>query len=114
MLFLFISSSIINLKNSPLIKNRYGYFLENKNDLNKVINSLPENARISTQNAIIPHLSHLDDIYIFPNLGNSEYILLNLKIDSYWPLQNKKEFNFYLEKIKNKQKIENLDMPFIK
>ena len=113
-LLVFVIWTFFNLRNSKLIKNRYWYYLENKKQLTDIIKSLPKNVKISTQNAVVPHMSHLNNVYIFPDLWNSDYILLNTKIDSYWPLENKKELDKYIAKLKNKQKFIDIKMPYIK
>lgn len=110
--FIFINSFLINIYKSPLIYSNYN--LENKETLEKIIKTLPLNVKLSTQNKIVPHFSHNNNIYIFPNLWNSEYILINTKIDSIWPLDNEKTLNMYIKKLKNKENFLDIKLPFIK
>ncbi len=109
--FIFINSAIINLYKTPLNKR---YNLENKTSLENIIKSLPKNIKLSTQNNIVPHFSHNENIYVFPNLWDSDYILINTKIPSTWPLKNPKELDLYIYKLKNKKDFKNIDLPFIK
>lgn len=111
-IFIFLNSFLINIYKSPLLYSNY--YLENKEVLDKIISDLPKNIKISTQNNIVPHFSHNKNVYIFPNLWNSEYILLNTKIDSWWPLEKWKSLNMYIEKLKNKEKLNDIRLPFIK
>lgn len=110
--FIFINSFVINIYQSQLL--HINYFLENKSTLLKVIDEIPKNAKISTQNSIVPHFSHNDNIYIFPNLWNSEYILLNNKISESWPLKQWENLDMYIQKLINKEQFENIKLPFIK
>lgn len=111
-IFIFINWLLINLYKSPILYSNYK--LENKKILNTIIKWLPDSIKLSTQNNIVPHFSHNKDIYIFPNLWNSEYILLNTKINSWWPLSSDKNLEYYIEKLKNKEDFKNIKLPFIK
>ncbi len=111
-LFIFLNSSIINLYNNPLFK--VNYQLENKETLDKIIKTLPKKIRISTQNNIIPHFSHNKNVYIFPDLWNAEYILLNTKITNLWPLTSDLELSNYILKLKNQENFENIKLPYVR
>jgi uncharacterized membrane protein len=69
---------------------------------------------LSTQNNIVPHFSHNNNIYIFPNLADAEYILINKKSPNSWPLKNEKELEKYIDMLKNNKRFENIKLPFIK
>lgn len=111
-LFIFINSFIINIYKSPLLK--LNYSLENKETLLKFIDIIPTNSSISTQNAIAPHFSHNKETYIFPNLWNSQYVLLNKNITNYWPLDDDKALDRYILNLKNKKDFEKITTPFFK
>ncbi|MCP4523282.1 MAG: DUF2079 domain-containing protein [Candidatus Gracilibacteria bacterium] len=110
--FIFCNSFIINLHNSKLLQ--LSYKLENLNTLKQVMNTLPKNISISTQNNIVPHFSHNNDVFIFPNLGDAEYILLNTKISSGWPLNPGESLDMYMTKLNNKEPFKDIKLPFIK
>lgn len=109
--FTLINSTIINLYKSPLFT--LSYSLENKETLLKVMETLPDNAKISTQNNIVPHLSHNDNIYIFPNLWDSDYILLNEKITNKWPFEEEEDLGIYIGKLMNGEDFVDVKLPFI-
>lgn len=44
----------------------------------ELINQVPKNAIIATQNSLLPHLSERDNFYLLPNIGNSEYVVVDL------------------------------------
>lgn len=111
-IFILLNSFIINIYKSPLLK--VNYHLENKSTLEKIIDTLPKNVKLSTQNNIASHFSHNDNIFIFPNLWNSDYVLLNTKLDTIWPLDSQKTLYVYIEKLKNKEDFNNIKLPFIK
>lgn len=53
-------------------------------DINYLISKIPKEASVATQNNIAPHLTHREEIYLFPNIQNPkrlkpEYILLDLR-----------------------------------
>lgn len=110
--YLFINNTIINLYKSPLLK--LNYTLENKQTLDSIIKTLPKNIKISTQNDIIPHFSQNEFVYIFPNLWNSDYILINKKIWNLWPLEPWDNLEKYIKKLKNKEDFIDIKLPFIK
>ena len=59
--------------------------------------SLTENASsVSAQNTIVPHLKN-KEIYLFPEKKESDYIILNLNDDNYWPIESIEELNAEIE-----------------
>jgi uncharacterized membrane protein len=50
------------------------------------LRSLPDNAPVSAQSMLVPHLSFRDYIYQFPVIGNAEYIVLNPLEENTYPL----------------------------
>lgn len=46
---------------------------------------IPKSASVSAQGGIVPHLSHRDKIYQFPEVYDSEYVVLD-KTGNKWPL----------------------------
>jgi len=111
-IFIFTNSFIVNIHRTPLLYNNYT--LENKQVLDKIINELPKNISISTQNKIVPHFSHNDKVYIFPNLWDAEFILLNTKINSWWPLKKWETLQYYIDKLQRKENFIDIKLPFIK
>jgi uncharacterized membrane protein len=64
----------------------------NVNKAHSLLTSIPENARVSAQAPLAPHLAFRDYIYHFPYLGNANYIALLLKEPNPYPL-TKDEYN---------------------
>ena len=67
----------------------------NIQDVYDLMKLIPPNANVSAANEIASHLSLRDYIYLFPTIGNAEYIIL-LNDDSAYPLspeQNKIEID---------------------
>ncbi|MBI2600713.1 DUF2079 domain-containing protein [Candidatus Daviesbacteria bacterium] len=66
-----------NVLNSLQIKSSdYNY-------INKSINDLPKDSPISAQTTIAPHLANRKTIFMFPEIGNAEYVVLDSNLDSY-------------------------------
>ncbi|MFQ6015954.1 MAG: DUF2079 domain-containing protein [Anaerolineae bacterium] len=51
-------------------------------NLQEVLSLVPANAAVSAQSDIFPHLSHRRDIYLFPSLGDAEYVVVDLDASS--------------------------------
>lgn len=47
-------------------------------DAHALIKQVPQNAIISTQNSLLPHLSQRSKFYLLPEIGNAEYIAVDL------------------------------------
>lgn len=46
---------------------------------------IPPDASVSAQSDLVPHLAHRRQIYVFPNIHDAEYVVLDNFAD-YWPL----------------------------
>jgi len=68
--------------------------------VHEVIKTIPKDAKVCTQNPLIPHLSLREDIYMFPNIQNADYIILLPKGDANWPLSDE-EFQQKIKSFKN-------------
>lgn len=85
------------------------------NDVYQLMDEIPENASVSTQNSFVPHLAFRDKIYAYPVVQDAEYLLLSpfetayplsennfesridsTKISKYWQIisENKTAFLF--------------------
>jgi hypothetical protein len=76
--------------------------------------SLPSHTSISTHNQISPHVSQTSRAYIFPDILDAEYILLNTHIDELWPLQDQKTFEEYVVLLKSGKILPPVKLPFKK
>ena len=63
---------------------------------NEIINKIPENVPIATQNSLFPHLSQREEIYLLPEIENAEYIFVDLHDgpNKYSPLKYDELKNF--------------------
>lgn len=97
-IIVFINTLLLNLYNHPIEKK---YFSHNKQEtLERMVNKLSDpNLSISTQNNLIPHLSHREDIYLFPLVNAADYILIDYENDSGWPFESRESFEALFEKI---------------
>lgn len=59
----------------------------NLSEIKKVLNEIPENARVCANQKIIPHLAFRDKIYYYPYINDAEYLVFLLKSSTY-PLSN--------------------------
>jgi uncharacterized membrane protein len=57
-------------------------------DNNQMLNHIPPNASLATQNSLASHLAKRDQLSILPDINNAEYIALDLH-------PNQDRFNFY-------------------
>lgn len=68
-------------------------------DLTSIYDALkviPENASVSTHNALVPHLAMRDNIYLFPKVEHANYIALFKEKRGYYPI-SKEEFDKKVE-----------------
>lgn len=63
---------------NSLLKREFYETLDWMNDNNTVIAKVPRDVALATQNSMLPHVSQREDIYLLPELGNAQYILLDL------------------------------------
>ncbi len=61
-------------------------------EVNRLLKTIPEDARVSAQSALIPHLSFRDIIYHYPHVDDAEYIALLLKDTNKYP-QDETSYN---------------------
>jgi len=61
-------------------------------EINKALNNIPFNAKVSASSSIVPHLALRDYIYQYPDVYNANYIIL-LSNDNYYPLSKEEYFN---------------------
>jgi len=66
-------------------------------DIQPILDSIPDNAVVSAQSMLVPHLCNRDTIYQYPNIGNAKYIFLFLSNTNKYPLDQKA----FDEKLKN-------------
>lgn len=55
----------------------------NRATLDKIVAKVPPDARISAQDAIVPHLANREKIYLFPNISDADYIILAPNLASF-------------------------------
>jgi uncharacterized membrane protein len=67
------------------------------NELNKTLNLIPDNAKVSASGRISSHLAQRRYIYYFPKVSDAEYIIL-LKRKDNWPV-SQKQFDEELNKL---------------
>jgi len=76
------------------------YFLNyNRDSLVKALEMIPPEASVSAQNSIVPHLAFRNEIYLFPKINNSDYIILNFNDKNLWPLSDFKALEEEKQKI---------------
>lgn len=46
-------------------------------EITKILKMIPKNASVSAQNTLAPHLTHRQTIYHFPDINESEYVVLS-------------------------------------
>jgi uncharacterized membrane protein len=66
--------------------------------VNKLLALIPPDAKLSASDRILPHVSQRQFIYIFPNVGDADYIVFSMLIDN-WMLShetNEQKRNEYL------------------
>ncbi|HXU27023.1 MAG TPA: DUF2079 domain-containing protein [Bacteroidia bacterium] len=84
----------------PLKENIFdASFFDSKLNINKVYKSLeliPENAKVSASNFYVPHLSQRRYIYMFPDVRDSEYIVVHQLWDNFMSSEK-----LYLSSIQN-------------
>ncbi len=69
----------------------------NVKKLHRTLDIIPENAKVSAQSPLVPHLAFRDYIYQYPDVKDAEYILL-LPEDSPYPIIKQEEYDRLKEK----------------
>lgn len=67
--------------------------------IKSALRTIPSNASVSAQSPILPHLANREKIYLFPELYDAEYIILDKSLSSY-PLRID-ELNKKIETLRN-------------
>lgn len=80
------------------IFNKEYYQLPVREDIVKALDIIPENASVSTQNNLVPHMANRKKIYLFPMISESEYVILNMNSKGIWPLKDQNELAAIKEK----------------
>lgn len=69
---------------NPFILSRYSKNYST-NEVDKAINQVPHDARVSCQSPLVPHLAYRESCYTFPDIQDATYIVL-LPSDNIYPL----------------------------
>lgn len=70
--------------------------------LHRIIRIIPDDAIVSAQTSIVPHLALRDKIYLFPDVNDAEYIVLNPAEENTYPI-NKDKYEELIESYRNNQ-----------
>jgi uncharacterized membrane protein len=60
---------------------------ESETKLEELLANIPTSAAVSAQTDLLPHLSHRNKIYLFPNVNDAEFVVL-AKNGNIWPLNS--------------------------
>lgn len=110
-LAVFIENSILN----KLIPNTIQFNIQDTqrfNYINTALDTIPPTAAISAQSPIVPHLSNRNKVYLYPEILDADYIVLDESL-GYYPMQDL-EFKDRITFLKNskywviKQKVNSL------
>lgn len=77
-LIIILQSFLFHSPLNSVFKKSFFYKSSWQKDAHELINQVPKNISISTQNSLISHLSQRDNFYLFPELGDAKYIALDL------------------------------------
>ena len=66
-------------------------------ELNDALKKIPEDAIVSAESNIVPHLANRRNIYMFPAVFDADYVVF-CKDNRYYP-KTKKQFNLYTERL---------------
>ena len=57
--------------------------------LQHIVEQVPENASVSAMSDIVPHLSNREDIYLFPEIYQAEFIVFDSSVEAnFWPYRS--------------------------
>jgi len=101
-LVIFVLFVLINLTNSNfwrLISPSRYKAIKNYKTVSQIIKKIPEDASVAALSAIIPHIPKRCDIFMLPETGDTEYILIHSGINL-WPY-TKKEFLNLLKRLES-------------
>ncbi len=91
--------SLIRKDNIRIYKSTHYTSKANINSFYKISKLIPVNAKLCCQSSLHPHFAWRDYIYLFPNVKDAEYILLNRKLETY--PSNKIEFLKFTDSLSN-------------
>jgi uncharacterized membrane protein len=63
------------------------------------LGKIPDQAAVSAQGHLVPHLAHREKIYMFPDVQDAQYIILD-KRGNHWPM-SAEQFNREMDKIES-------------
>lgn len=63
------------------------------------LGKIPDQASVSAQGHLVPHLAHREKIYMFPDVRDAQYIILD-KRGNHWPMSSE-QFNREIDKIES-------------
>ncbi|MFC1626929.1 DUF2079 domain-containing protein [Patescibacteria group bacterium] len=73
-----IQSYIFHGPINSLLKPQFYQTASWEKDANELISKVPKEAVIATQNSLLPHLSQRDNFYLLPEVGEAEFIVVDL------------------------------------
>jgi uncharacterized membrane protein len=68
--------------------------------MHKILKKIPDDAVVSAQTMLVPHIAFRDRIYQFPDISDAEYIVLLTADDNTYPLK-KETYNKKVEELRN-------------
>jgi len=96
-----VGHSAVNLIQDSPLKNllKPSFYLEQAwmENIRSILPLIPNTASVASQNNLVPHLSHRREVYVLPEIGDADYILVDLH-------QGQNQWNFYTlteESLKN-------------
>ncbi len=104
-------SSQIHLYNGDTIlrifNSKYYAGPEEKENIIEVLDLVKNAKSVSAQNTLVPHLRN-KEITVFPEIADSEYILLNMNSKNTWPIKSALELEQRLNSVKENQNYQQL------
>lgn len=83
-----ISSLVLHVPFKNLLKKNFYAHESWMIETEQVLSQVPENASVAAQNNLMPHLSHREKIYLWPNNRDAQYIVFDLH-------KGQNNWNFY-------------------
>lgn len=62
-----------------------------KRSIDLILSYLPGNVSISASNTIVPHIANRSSVYLFPEIKNSDYVIIDTHSYNYWPFNSQDE-----------------------
>jgi len=76
--------------------------------MHQILKKVTDDAIVSAQTMVVPHIAFRDKIYLFPDVGDAEYIVLITAEDNTYPLRKEQ----YLEEIEKYRMDKNWEVFF--